>query len=361
VPIGNGGTTIAYEISTRNANTLLELRDGETQVLAGLITDSDSLSSNHIPGLGDMPIIGKLFGSDNKQRNKSEIVLAITPRIIRGQSRPPSETTEFYYGTESQTRSAPFAMPVAATSAPAAGAAAASGAAPTMSGGVFPMSGASSEPASLAGPHAAPTVIDSSAAQPLATAATAASVVASGEGGSGSAPAAVGGASTPAGAPATPGASSANGAEPLAGAPTPEPPAPDAKPKVTLEGPDAAKVGDDISVSVKLASGQALGRVRAQVRYDAAALKLTSADPGDLVPSGDSPKVETRPGGVQIEIAGSADAPVSGNGSIIDMHFHVLAPRAAASLDTQVVLLGEDGTVMAATPATSLKMALSPP
>ena len=36
VPIGNGGTTLAYEIGTRNASTLLELKDGETQVLAGL-------------------------------------------------------------------------------------------------------------------------------------------------------------------------------------------------------------------------------------------------------------------------------------------------------------------------------------
>ncbi|HEY2685057.1 MAG TPA: secretin N-terminal domain-containing protein, partial [Steroidobacteraceae bacterium] len=46
VPIGNGGNTLAYQISTRNANTLLELRDGETQVLAGLIQDSDTRSSN---------------------------------------------------------------------------------------------------------------------------------------------------------------------------------------------------------------------------------------------------------------------------------------------------------------------------
>lgn len=106
---GNSGNgTIAYEIGTRNAQTLLTLKDGETQVLAGLIQDSDTRSSAHIPGLGDIPILGKLFGSDRTNKEKSEIVLSITPRIIRSSARPSSETTEFWYGTESNLRSAPL-------------------------------------------------------------------------------------------------------------------------------------------------------------------------------------------------------------------------------------------------------------
>ena len=100
--------TVAYEIGTRNAQTLLSLRDGETQVLAGLIQDSDTRSSAHIPGLGDIPIIGKLFGSDHIDTEKSEIVLSITPRIIRASGRPSNETTEFWYGTESNLRSGPL-------------------------------------------------------------------------------------------------------------------------------------------------------------------------------------------------------------------------------------------------------------
>ncbi|MBS0396383.1 MAG: hypothetical protein JSR54_17325, partial [Proteobacteria bacterium] len=107
-PDGKTNSTVAYQIGTRNANTTLELRDGETQVLAGLIQDSDTRNSSHIPGLGDLPIAGRLFGSRTDQVDKTEIVLSITPRIIRAQSRPSSETTEFWYGTESQTRSAPF-------------------------------------------------------------------------------------------------------------------------------------------------------------------------------------------------------------------------------------------------------------
>ncbi len=108
VPTGNGGTTVAYQISTRNANTLLELKDGETQVLAGLISDTESKTSNHIPGLGDLPILGRLFGSQGTNSKKNEIVLLITPHIIRAQPRPSSDSSEFWYGTELQTRSAPF-------------------------------------------------------------------------------------------------------------------------------------------------------------------------------------------------------------------------------------------------------------
>jgi hypothetical protein len=140
--------------------------------------------------------------------------------------------------------------------------------------------------------------------------------------------------------------------------PAPDPAA-DGKPKVTLEGPDAAKVGDEIPVTVRLASAQELGRVRAQVRFDASALQLVSAEPGDLAPAGDSPKVDSRPGGVQLELAGGADSPVRGNGSVLDMRFKVLAARPALSVDTQVVLVGEDGVPVAATAATPLKIATS--
>jgi general secretion pathway protein D len=341
IPIGNGGTTLAYQIGTRNANTVLELRDGETQVLAGLIQDNDTRNSSHIPGLGDLPILGRLFGSNGTQRTKSEIVLSITPHIIRAQERPSSEMTEFWYGTESQTRSAPFLTPISAVTPSA-------GAGPMTPGGVSYGAGGGGSGAGApyaGGPRAAPAVLDSAAAPPApipaaATATTNASGVAVID--------------TTGAAAAAP--KDANGSAAASASPSP---AADAKPTVTLEGPDSAKVGDEINVSVKLASGQNLGRVRAQVRFDAAALQLVSAEPGSLAPSGNTPKVDLRPGGVQLELAGSADAPVSGTGSVIDMRFKVVAPRPAASIDTQVVLLGADGVAVAATAATPLKMAFT--
>lgn len=118
VATGSGGQTHVYQIGTRNATTTLELKDGETQILAGLITDSDQKSSSHIPGLGDLPILGRLFGSNGTNRSKSEIILSITPHIIRAQTRPTVDATEFWYGTEAQTRSAPFSN-LHSTDAPA--------------------------------------------------------------------------------------------------------------------------------------------------------------------------------------------------------------------------------------------------
>jgi general secretion pathway protein D len=105
--------TLAYQIGTRNASTLLQLKDGETQVLAGLIQDTDRRNSNHIPGLGDVPILGRLFGTQSDDAVKTEIVLSITPRIIRAQARASSDNVEFFYGTDSDPRGLPFAASTA--------------------------------------------------------------------------------------------------------------------------------------------------------------------------------------------------------------------------------------------------------
>ena len=94
------GGTVAYQVGTRNANTTLRLRDGETQVLAGLINDEDRRSANKVPGLSRLPIVGRLFKSSNDTVTKTEIVLLITPRVIRNIERPGVRLEEFNSGTE---------------------------------------------------------------------------------------------------------------------------------------------------------------------------------------------------------------------------------------------------------------------
>src|SRR6185436_21020092 len=76
------------------------LKDGETQVLAGLINDEDRRSANKVPGLGNLPVLGNLFKSTNDTVNKSEIVLLITPRVLRNLARPDARREEFLSGTE---------------------------------------------------------------------------------------------------------------------------------------------------------------------------------------------------------------------------------------------------------------------
>jgi general secretion pathway protein D len=92
---------LAYRLGARNAMTTLRLRDGETQVLAGLISDEDRRAANKVPGLGELPLLGRLFSSSNDTRNKGEIVLLITPRVVRNLDRPDARLAEIASGTES--------------------------------------------------------------------------------------------------------------------------------------------------------------------------------------------------------------------------------------------------------------------
>jgi general secretion pathway protein D len=90
---------LAYQIGTRNASTVLRLRDGETQVLAGLLKDSRNSNSAGIPGLGTVPGVGRLFSNQTDTSNRSEIVLLITPHIVRSMPAPPAYVVEFASGT----------------------------------------------------------------------------------------------------------------------------------------------------------------------------------------------------------------------------------------------------------------------
>ncbi|MFM9836306.1 MAG: secretin N-terminal domain-containing protein [Methylophilaceae bacterium] len=102
--------TIAYQIGTRNVSTVLQLRDGETQVLAGLISANDIESASKIPGLGDLPILGRLFSSHNTNKTKTEIILSITPHIIRNQHQPDAGFSSFSSGTSNAPKSRPLTV-----------------------------------------------------------------------------------------------------------------------------------------------------------------------------------------------------------------------------------------------------------
>lgn len=113
--------SLAYQIGTRSANTTLRLRDGETQLLAGLISNEDRKTASRVPGAGDLPILGRLFSSQRDESQKTEIVLSITPRLIRAARMPDAHLSEFWSGTETTLRTRP--LTVAATREGARGAA----------------------------------------------------------------------------------------------------------------------------------------------------------------------------------------------------------------------------------------------
>lgn len=99
--------SLAYQLGTRSAQTVLRLKDGENQVLAGLINNEDRRSANKVPLLGEVPLLGRLFGNQSEDASKTEIVLSITPRILRNVMRPEAKAMEFDAGTESSLRSWP--------------------------------------------------------------------------------------------------------------------------------------------------------------------------------------------------------------------------------------------------------------
>lgn len=92
--------TIPVQVDTRNAQTTLRLHDGETQILAGLVRNDHGSNGNKIPGLGDIPGLGRLFGSNRDDVSKSELVLSITPRIVRNLPYQSPSDMEFPTGTE---------------------------------------------------------------------------------------------------------------------------------------------------------------------------------------------------------------------------------------------------------------------
>lgn len=119
----NAGTT-AYEVGTRNATTVLRLRDGETQALMGLIRDDDVQTGAGLPFLGELPILNRIFGSRRTDQRSRELVLLITPRLVRGIQPTDAALAEFWSGTESALRlRPPVVQPVAHSNAPAAKAA----------------------------------------------------------------------------------------------------------------------------------------------------------------------------------------------------------------------------------------------
>jgi general secretion pathway protein D len=106
----NVSGTVAYRLGTRNAATSLRLRDAETQVLAGLISSEERKSYAKVPYVSELPLLGRLFRNDDERGSKTEIVLLITPRIVRNLERPPTVQAQFPSGTEAVPGAAPLRL-----------------------------------------------------------------------------------------------------------------------------------------------------------------------------------------------------------------------------------------------------------
>lgn len=78
------GGVLEPEISQNKATADVRLRDGEVNLIGGIIQQTNSRSNTGIPGLGSVPLLGKLFSGESVERDRTELVIALIPHIVRG-------------------------------------------------------------------------------------------------------------------------------------------------------------------------------------------------------------------------------------------------------------------------------------
>jgi general secretion pathway protein D len=96
---GVSGGELLPPINTRNLDTFIKVRNGETRLLGGLFQDSESVANSRIPFLSDLPVLGRLFMSPTFNRARTDVLISITPRIVKALDRPDPEIEGFPSGT----------------------------------------------------------------------------------------------------------------------------------------------------------------------------------------------------------------------------------------------------------------------
>ena len=83
INVGGGGSQQIFLVSERSLNSgSIRLRDGQTLILSGIIQDTDRTTISKIPILGDLPLLGALFRSTNRQNQRNEVIVLLTPQIM---------------------------------------------------------------------------------------------------------------------------------------------------------------------------------------------------------------------------------------------------------------------------------------
>ncbi len=105
-----------FRFGTRMAETTLNMKNDESVVLAGLIQDEERKTRVTVPGLGDIPVLGHLFSSMTTENITTEVILTITPRIVRNVNLPSVDAQATWSGTEANFATAPMFPEIRRTS-----------------------------------------------------------------------------------------------------------------------------------------------------------------------------------------------------------------------------------------------------
>jgi len=90
------------KIGTRTISSVIRLKDGETSLLAGLLRYNKRESASGIPWLSDLPVIGGLFRSNQREIKKTDLILTLTPHIVRNPNITEEDLAPIWVGTESR-------------------------------------------------------------------------------------------------------------------------------------------------------------------------------------------------------------------------------------------------------------------
>jgi general secretion pathway protein D len=101
----------------REITTTIRLKDGETNLLAGLIRDEERRTVDGVPGLIDIPVVGRLFARTQKQTQETDIVMTLTPRIVRVLDLSESDVRAFKVGRDGD-GGGPIELPIPAALPP---------------------------------------------------------------------------------------------------------------------------------------------------------------------------------------------------------------------------------------------------
>ena len=101
-------------VNTRNLDTFIKVKNGETRLLGGLLSTVDSSANSRIPFLSDIPILGRLFVSGDQTQTRTDVLISLTPRLVKILDRPEADVELFSSGTADS-----FGAPVPAFAPPA--------------------------------------------------------------------------------------------------------------------------------------------------------------------------------------------------------------------------------------------------
>jgi len=98
--VGVAGVQNLPTFNSRQVTSVIRLRDGETNILAGLISDLERTSYSGLPGLASLPVLGKVFAHNRKEIQETDIVMTLTPHIVRKTKFSEEDLRSFSLGSE---------------------------------------------------------------------------------------------------------------------------------------------------------------------------------------------------------------------------------------------------------------------